>query len=264
MKCTDPAVGRLITRYELGMLDEGEREAFVDHMWECAYCHEEVFAMAPHMATLRNHRQAVLRGAARAEQIPAVDLPQRMPPAWAWRGRAALLAASVLLVAGGAVTAYFVLSGRGSGSETRLWTGMVVPKAAYVPPASRPVLRGAGGWEAFDEGMASYLKQDYASASKQLEVTARLDPENAEAHFYQGVSLVLMGQAADAIGPLKRAAETSAGMSLERARYYLALAYLGANKPDAALDELRKIIDSNGELRRQAERLKAIIERSTS
>ena len=264
MKCIDPTIGRLITRYEMGMLDESERDAFVEHVFECAYCHDEVYSMAPHMAAVREHREAVLRGSAQREQPAPLELLRRTPPPWTWRNRAALLAASVVVLVGGAVTTYLVLPGKRSGTESILPSGIVVPKAAYAPPASRLSLRGPGGSAAFEEGMTSYLNEDYASASKQLEVAARLDPENSDAHFYQGVSLLLLDRAAEAIGPLKRAVEMGTGASLERSRYYLALAYLRTNKPDGALDELRKVIEARGELWRQSERLKAMVERSMS
>jgi hypothetical protein len=51
--CTDPRIGRLIAQYELGLLEGKEREAFLNHLLQCDFCHAELYAMEPIMVLLR-------------------------------------------------------------------------------------------------------------------------------------------------------------------------------------------------------------------
>jgi tetratricopeptide (TPR) repeat protein len=272
MKCTNPQIGRLITRYELGALDESEREAFVDHLIQCEYCHNEVYSMAPFMSRLRECREAVQQGEVPSDWAAAhrVGTPHQ-PPLWL---RRPILAAAALLVAlGVGLLAFYSVrqfSARDAAEQPPVaapatevakatppaWQDVPMPKAPYTPPDERPVLRGTEPGSAFERAMAAYQQNHFAAAAEQLEVISRLEPEHAEAHFYWGVSLLLAGRSGDAIGPLKQAVQLNAGAQRASSHYYLALAYLKTNRPQSALAELEAVMEMNERHRAEAEKLK--------
>ncbi len=276
MKCTDPRLQRLITRYELGALEPSEREQFAAHLLQCDECYNEVYAMEPFMAPIRERRGAILRGEKTADPTilsTVIDEGAQLP---FWLRKSVLAAASLLVMIGAGVL--YLSSTRWSpvpsgtrppGSESPAseatdhlpspWKELAIPKPDYIPASGGAVLRDDRSAMAFERAMAAYQENRFAAAAEQLEVVSRLDPEHAEAHFYWGVSLLLAGHSREALPALKQAVQLSAGAERERARYYLALAYLKTDHPKSALAELEVIIKMNGPYRADAERLKRVI-----
>lgn len=272
MKCTNRQIGYLITRYELGALDESEREVFVDHLIQCEYCHNEVYSMAPFMRPLRERREAVLRGEVSGDwaAVPRTGLPHQSP---LWLRRPLLAAAGLLVALGAGLLVFYLVRPLPVRDVTEqspviapatevateppsVWRDWPIPPAPYTPPPERPVLRGVESGTAFERAMAAYQQNHFAAAAEQLEVVSRLEPEHAEAHFYWGVSLLLAGRSEDAIEPLRQAVRLSAGAQRESSHYYLALAYLKTNRPQQALAELEAVIEMNEDHRAEAEKLR--------
>lgn len=257
MNCTNQPIGRLIARYELGALDPAEQAAFESHLIQCQYCHNEVYSMAPFMGALRKHREAVLRGeipSDRAAVQAAFDALAPPQPAF-WFRWPVLAAASVLIaVSIGLLALYLNQRSQPGPSEVTTNTSPTqVPKPEIVPPDLQMVLRGS---KAFEQAMDTFRKNDFQTAVRELEVVSRLEPDNAEAHFYWGVSLLMLNRSQEAITPLKKAIPLSSGEQRENGHYYLALAYLNTNQPEPALTQLEKVIELNGPHRAEAEKLK--------
>ncbi len=253
-KCTDPRLGRLLAQYELGLLEEGEREAFQNHLLHCDFCHAELYAMEPVMDLLRAKRAAAL-----ASQRRAFLLKMRMV-LWAERRRAIRWAASILIAVSAALAAFF-------------WT-RAPEKPPDVPPIALPEkappsaprsslsaeeiarLRGAETRETIDRARSAYEKGDFVRAVELLLPIARLEPENAEAHFWLGASWLQLNRPQEAIAPLRRALQLSLGVERERSRYYLALAYARAGYRAEALRELETLIAEESVYRTEAEQAK--------
>ncbi|MBI2841387.1 MAG: tetratricopeptide repeat protein [Acidobacteria bacterium] len=261
MKCTDPQTGHLITRYELGALEEPLRERFVAHLVECAFCHEEVYSMAPFMGVLRRHREAVLRGEipAATESIHAAGPFLRSQPYW--RRKPVLAAATLLVAVTLGVAAYFVTGwqrgGWGHEGAAIEWRDVRVSEAEYVAGARRPVLRGAETAEIFDSAMDAYQQNDFATAAERLEVVSRLEPEDQPAHFYWGVALLMSGNNREAIQVLRQTLRISSGSRIDAVRYYLAVAYLMDNRVEEARSEIEAVIELNGKHKPAAQELKS-------
>lgn len=239
LKCTDEKLGSLIAAYELGTLDASQREAFVEHVFNCPYCNEELYSMDPYMNLLRSE-VARLRQRASAVAMDAVGLR--------WRWVAACAAAVVLVVLGPYL--YFAHQNPPRGNAH---LQIDVPKAEYVP-ASDNARVGAGG--AFKAAMGAYQRDDFQSAAVELEALIHLEPENIEARFYRGVSLLLLGDDDEATWVLKEAAERAAATPLrEGCQYYLALAYARTGHVEQASAEAAAVIDMKGKYRAQAESL---------
>ncbi|HXF04943.1 MAG TPA: tetratricopeptide repeat protein [Blastocatellia bacterium] len=257
-RCTNPRLGRLIAAYELGLLGETERKAFVNHLVECLHCHNELYTMAPVMDVLRTQRQMALD---RRRRWSAAAGAGTKPPIWG--RRAFLTAASILLVVGLVVTVLFLRdSGRPPSTSPEMahaplsWESLAVPKADYVPPRSdRAPFRSGDAAALFERAIANYQNGDYATAAQQFEGVVQLQPDNAAAYFYRGVALLLAERAAEAVAPLEKAVELEAGYTRSRARYYLALAYLKTHQVDRARAQLEAILQSVCPYRTDAEKL---------
>ena len=43
--CTNEVIGRMIAGYRLGTLSESERAVFIEHIFYCPHCHENVYTL---------------------------------------------------------------------------------------------------------------------------------------------------------------------------------------------------------------------------
>jgi hypothetical protein len=269
--CTDKRIGKLISLYEFGALEESERAIFLDHLIACEYCYDQAYSIEPFSKAFRNHRAAAQQAGVNASSVSIKERVQVRRPWWTW-SPPIMLAASLSLVFAIAI-GVVVFTGQWNGTngvqvtdadkeppDTSIasaspWKDIAIPKASYVTPSEKVVLRSPE--ESFNQAMAAYQSDDFASAVTQLEALSELEPDNAvEVKFYFGVSLLMVGRNQDAILPLRQAAQFSIGPRLESSHYYLALAYLKCNYQDRALEELDAAIAMKGQLRSAAIELK--------
>ncbi len=255
MKCTDPVVGNLIGRYELDALEEPWREKFVEHMVECEYCHNEVYSMEPYMRAAREHKEGLLKGPGAREAARIGTIVRAVP---LWRRRYPQAAALLLLAIALAVVA-FLRPWKPQEMIVRL-QDMPIPKASYVPAEGNAVLRSSGSEPLLRQAMTAYQQDDYATASRNLEVISRLDPDSQQAHFYWGIALLMLGRPQDSIAPLKQAMQLSIDSQCEECRFYLAVAFIKCSRVSEAHDELDAVIQMNGQHRAAAEKLRQRLE----
>lgn len=274
--CTNKRIGQGIALYEFGALGEREHTIFLDHLIECEYCYDQVYSIEPFSTAFRNHRTVARQDGAKGSFTSAWGSVQAQRSWWNRRPLIMVAASLVLAIGIGAVVFMGRLPDTGgvkvtegakepsdiASANSSPWKDIAVPKATYVTPKERVVLRSPG--ESFNRAMAAYQADDFASAVKQLEPLSELEPDNLiDLKFYFGVSLLLVGRNQDAISPLRQAMQFSIGPRLESSHYYLALAYLKCNYQDQALDELEAAIKMRGQLRSAAEELKRQILAST-
>jgi tetratricopeptide (TPR) repeat protein len=94
-------------------------------------------------------------------------------------------------------------------------------------------------------GRVQMARRDAAQALAELQKAVELDPKNAEAHYQLGVALHTMKQnAAAAVDPLEKAVALAPGEL--RYRTSLGAALNDAGKLDRAVEELTKVVDSEG------------------
>ena len=87
--------------------------------------------------------------------------------------------------------------------------------------------------------MAPYARGDYGAADLELARFLRAHPGQAEASFYRGVSLLMLGKSEEAAKLLKSAA--SSPSTPAEAAWYLALALLKSGDTEAALVSLDEV-----------------------
>lgn len=255
-RCTNPRLGRLIAAYELGLLEEAERKQFVSHLIECFHCHNELYSMAPLMGVLRARREAALSRRQRQAVAVAAAVGQSV-----WKQRIFLAAASIILATGAIIVVLLLRDSSLPPSPTPpiartpvSWEKLVVPKADYVPPRL-DLLRGGDATALFNRAIKNYENGNYGIAAQQFEGVVRLQPDNSSAYFYWGVALLLADRSAQAIAPLEKAVDLEGGSLRDRARYYLALAYLKTRQLDRARAQLEAILQNTCPYRVHAEEL---------
>jgi tetratricopeptide (TPR) repeat protein len=254
---------RIVSFYS-GRLNEAESEAVREHLAECPAC----------LTLARESREFL---AAMAESSPQ----RRRPLA----PRLLLAAASIAVAVGAGV-----LWMRGVRQETpptagqpkspatgdftaRLsgnpWQGLPVAKAPWTHEADpgeivwrsgEPEAPAEKARSSFDRAMRLYEQDDFAGAQQRLTSFLEKNPQHAEAHFYLGVSLLMLGRSQEAIAPLETAAGRVKSRAAEEAHWYLALAHLKNGEFSAALEQLDAVIRLSGRHSSEAQRLRREVE----
>jgi len=217
-----------------GQLKPSDAAAVVDHVSSCGACAE----------AWRIAREIDVE---EAGDRPVIPFPARRQTSVVW----GLLAAAATLVL--AIGAWPLLRGTSAPAtpvatavtpapapapasvpgpapaQTTAALGPAIEKAPIVLSASRVlVFRNKTAADPFVDAFAvaiePYRKDDYPEAIARLEALARKYPDADEPPFYLGVSLLIASRPADAVAPLRRAANGRDAAIAAQARRYLALA----------------------------------------
>ncbi len=142
------------------------------------------------------------------------------------------------------------------------WRDLVVAKADYSPPVAGPHEMSYRDGKQPPEAqstlplaMEPYERDDFAEAERRLAELLARNPGEAEAHFYRGVSLLMLGRTPEAIAPLQAAIKTGEAALVAEARWYLALTHLKHGQPTEALEQLDALSAEPGAHREEAEQL---------
>ena len=107
----------------------------------------------------------------------------------------------------------------------------------------------------FQRGMEQYRKADYGRAADDLREAVELDPDAAHAHFFLGMSDLLLGQDNAAIDQLRATIALGDSPYLEEAHFYLAKAFLRQKDLGAAEMQLKTLIELRGSRTAEARQL---------
>jgi tetratricopeptide (TPR) repeat protein len=249
MECAQIKHEEVVERYVTGSLGAEERESFEDHFFACEQC----------FAALQAHRALQAELSASAPQIRAMPAPN--PTAWRWTAAMATAAVVILAVLGIRWGMKPDLSPPAAPTQT-MQPGPAGPSfaelARFDPPTyTRAVLRGAQDepTREFRAAMKHYQQGDYARAITGLREAAKLNPKNAGALFFLGVSYLLSGRTDEGIAALQQSVALGDTPYLEEAHYYLARAFLSRNDLATAEAELQKTLQLKGELESKAQEL---------
>jgi tetratricopeptide (TPR) repeat protein len=201
---------------------------------------------------------------ASAPQIRAMPAPN--PTAWRWTAAMATAAVVILAVLGIRWGMKPDLSPPAPPTQT-MQPGPAGPSLAelarFDPPTYTPaVLRGAQdeAMRKFRAAMKHYRQGEYARAITGLREAAKLNPKDAGALFFLGVSYLLSGQTDDGIAALQQSVALGDTPYLEDAHYYLAKAFLHKNDLAGAEAELQKTVQLKGDLESKAQELAQAIQ----
>ncbi len=254
MECVHIKREEVVERYLTGSLGPEERESFEEHYFACEQC----------FAALQAQRALQAELSASAPQIRAMPAPN--PTAWRWTAAMATAAVVILAVLGIRWGMKPDLSPPAPPTQT-MQPGPAGPSLAelarFDPPTYTPaVLRGAQdeAMRKFRVAMKHYQQGDYARAITGLREAAKLNPKDAGALFFLGVSYLLASQTDDGIAVLQQSVALGDTPYLEEAHYYLAKAFLRKSDLAAAEAELQKTVQLKGELESKAQELSQAIQ----
>ena len=260
MNCDQIMTDEIAEKYLLGALSEADKEAFEQHYFVCPRCFEE-------LQTYRALRLELKRTAAAIRAEPAVT---RIGWKWAWAAATAV----VVLVIGASIW----LREKGPSTPSVQTLGQQAParqqpvepsvpslsELAQVQPLPYvPVtLRGPEdeARRQFRQAMRLYSKGDFQAAIAGLRSASKLDPKAPDISFFLGVCYLLTGRPDTAMNHLRATVRLGDSPYLEDAHFYLAKAYIQKRNLDAARGELRKLIELQGERKKEAQWLVEQIE----
>jgi tetratricopeptide (TPR) repeat protein len=230
-----------VERYLTGSLGPEERESFEEHYFACEQC----------FAALQAHRALQAELSASAPQIRAMPAPN--PIAWRWTAAMAMAAVVILAVLAIRWGTKPHLSPSALPTQT-MQAGPAGPSLAelarFDPPTYTPaVLRGAQdeAMRKFRVAMKHYQQRDYARAITGLREAAKLNPKDAGALFFLGVSHLLSGQTDEGITALQQSVALGDTPYLEEAHYYLGKAFLRKGNLAVARRELEEVVRLKGD-----------------
>jgi TolA-binding protein len=122
----------------------------------------------------------------------------------------------------------------------------------FVPPVYQPG-PGVAQSEEFKRAMEHYLKGDDRGALAGLRAVVKAQPESIEARFYLGICLLLTNDRSAGIRELSSVVAAGDTPYLERSRFYLAKALIGAHDIAQAEQQLDNMIAMHGEFEKQAQ-----------
>jgi tetratricopeptide (TPR) repeat protein len=271
-QCKNPDIGRLIHHYEMGQLDDTDRDRFEDHLLDCDYCADEVERMEPVAVGLRANRELIRKGLAaegitfdalkadllnEAEPIQRAAAPRR--DSWFARMGEAFRQPMIRWTAIGAGTAVTALAVillvvmAPKQEASRRYMPMLTFQA--LPYEGSLVLRGEGaadGQKDFDAGMQAYLQADYKQAMRLIGKAVEKSPDRAEWWLYLGVCGYLQRDPGPTIKALRQADGIAQGGVKLRTRWFLAQAYLLAGDRESAEPMLEWVIAQEQDYSKEA------------
>lgn len=273
--CTDEPIGALRIQYELGQLNDADRERFEKHLLDCNFCFGELSETAPWMAILQEKRVEIRENLRRdgltfesqkalyLQSLPVSTGPKvkiesqwiRWLRRWTTKPKPVIFLPVSAAILAGLILLIFHPSPEPS---SPYFSWLQFEPIPYEPS----VVRDGSNDEAeikFQEGIKLYLRGDYRDAEKELEAAVDSAPENGIYRLFLGVTYFLDRQADPAIRELSAADRLTQYVFKEKTRWYLAQAYLLKSDADRAIPLLRWLVEQNSEYSKQAaEMLKRI------
>jgi tetratricopeptide (TPR) repeat protein len=239
-----------LARYVSGEAPEPERDAFEIHVLECDACRAALEAHLDLAEVLRANRPRDDPRRASAFRAPG------------WLPLAAGLAVAVLagtVLLRRVSTPTTAPGGSPPSNAPTPSTATKAPPPPIAPALEKPavalpadlVVRLRGGGKGsfladFGRAIEPYRNDDYAQAAERLADLARRHPKSPEARFYQGVSLLFLGRAAEAVEVLEQAAALAEGPQRDDVEWYLSLALMRADRSAAAVTHLEAVCGRAG------------------
>ena len=260
--CQDRKLGNLLTAYELGVLGERERAAVEEHLVDCVHCQNSLYGMAPFANRLR-------REPGRWRRVLDAGLAAQRPNIWQriGAGLRSLLTPRVMVPVGAVAVLALVLVIQSPQNIDDVRELARIEAVPYVPFAVRGGDSLLAAADSFAAGMLLYGDQRYPAAARSLAAAVSAgqgDPswrDIWQARFFRGLSLLLAGQAQDAVPVLAESSEAPLRPVAERSRWYLAQAYLQLDQPALAVAQLEQLVAASPVYGDQAAQLLAEIDR---
>jgi hypothetical protein len=290
MSCSNPDIGKLISRYEFNLLSEEEKKIFEEHLLECDACFEDLYSMSKVIETMKNNSEFFITALEHSKRRRLVFLYDKFKIyiyesinnilnfiSFKWtQHRTIMVGISIsifILLCSLIVWRVFLSKDRIEtikvtevSKDTTIKPPMVITQVRYrdlamierlpfIPIVFKSGEKKSESDELFDEGMKLYNKLNYSSAIQKLQIVIKKDPRNVDAHLYLGICYLLKDSADKSIPPLKQIVKMDFPLLKEKAHWYLGNAYLLKEDKIKATYEFQKVIKYKGEYKDKAEKI---------
>lgn len=253
MKCNDLDVGKLISRYEMNLLSEKERNTFEAHLLQCDVCFQDLYAMSPIMEVLRQEK-AELKKVIKLESEPSASLVSGLKDLIS---KLTAFDTPILKPAWGAmaVVGVFIIAVILTPLPEKYQEMAAIEPIEYQP--FRVMLKGLQEeirWQdLFDEGMDFYAVGNYSKAIDRLAKAYELNSTESEITFYLGLCFLMENAPDSTIKYLTLAKDAENAYLPEATHWYLGNAYLLQENVRLAEVELQKVLTFKGNYFQQAQ-----------
>ncbi|MBN1782545.1 zf-HC2 domain-containing protein [bacterium] len=274
MKCNNPQIRELVSRYQMNLLtDSAERSRVEAHILSCEHCFQESCSMSPALDLLNEHPQCFLDAAIKPEPFfkknPAgvrvviknifdrltmffdfiLDLWTKPP-------------VRILVPVGASIALALVLLLPRPATYTDL---AVIKKADYQPVSFRGVAPASESARIFEDAMKAYVRDDYRESIEKLNAYCAMEPDNAYGRFYLGVSHVMNEELDEGTGHLETALILCRGTDnpvlLNECLWMLGNVSLRLEQPEKAIEYLKENHEIEGADQKRIDQLIDAIEK---
>ncbi|MCF7809987.1 hypothetical protein K9N50_03255 [bacterium] len=256
--CTNVKIGNLISQYELGLLNVDNQKLFEEHIFECAFCREELAEFRQVAELLSEHKDRLIEAIEDGElDYKEERLNEKQTRCFsdiiqgikdfvndvldfAFRPKVLAPIMSVTVVF---LVIYFgFITGENQSYEQFL----IFEPLEY----KQMILRSEATAEAenlFRQSMQSYNNGDYAAAANILMEAVKLDSANFKYKTYLGICYFLNKEPENALKMLTEAEHMTAFTLKDELHWYIFQSYL-LNGDLTGADSVRSLIKTSKEV----------------
>lgn len=239
VNCTDKKTGKLIARYEFGLLSNEEKNRFEMHVLHCDSCMRDLYLFAPALSLLRKE-SAVVKSAI---EETSCKKSKKFKTRFISKPAFALGTACLLLFL--FITAWLVTPLPPDYSEMA-----DIQPVKYEPFEFRLRAEQEPEWRQwFDKGMKFYKKEEYEQALDALLKSYHKNKEYVRTQYYLGTCFLLLRQPDSSIQYLSGLSDTADSESIH---WLLGNAYLLKTQAEKAMQEFDKVVKLDGPHKEQA------------
>lgn len=265
MKCNNPKMSKLVRAYSLGLLSKDEIEQVEAHLLSCDACLQEIYALAPvHEMLVEMPAEYWTEFAPRPSRIKKYLIAVRnvfLNPVHALYDF--IHNRKLLYVFAPAMTAAIALIIILSLSLPHTVSKFAMLQSYTYTDYNIKSLQNLSAETPFEKAIEYYKTENYEKAVPLFRAQLKIDPESSVAHFYLGVSYLMLDQThkgIDHIDIAKNYFEYHDQKKMVEACYwYLGNAYLQMEKESKAKGFFKELVEMQGIYEKQAgEQLKRI------
>ena len=269
--CINEELGHLITFYEMDALSDDDRLRFENHLLDCPFCRSEASRMFPLYRTLDQSKPQILAelqatginfDSIKRQMLATSQRSEATEPSGPLFWRKLILAVQGMHMPGEVIPALagtalllLLIFLPAHPPQVNPYSEWLSFEKAYYQPQNDRAPSNTAAEEAFQQGMEFYQKNNFRAAIALLGKAVQEDSLEGRFWLYLGISYYLDHQAAQAVTALTKAELLSEPAQRNRARWYLAQAYLLEQDTVRCIPLLKSLINEGFEYSEEADSL---------
>ncbi|HEX7344511.1 MAG TPA: hypothetical protein VF398_09610 [bacterium] len=270
-RCIKEELGHLITFYEMDALREDDRLRFENHILDCPFCRSEVSRMFPLYRALDQSKSQVLArlqasgisfDSIRRQILATIQRSEPIKTTGPSLWRRLILAVQGMRLPGEVIPALaatalilLLILLPTHPPQVNPYSAWLSFEKAYYQSVQDRAPGNAAAEAAFQKGMEFYQENNFKAAAGLLATAVQEDSLEGRYWLYLGISYYLDHQARRAVAALTKAESLSDPAQRNRARWYLAEAYLLQQDTVRSMPLLQSLVNEGYEYSEEADSL---------